>query len=140
MILTFTKNGIISITKASSTFGLLIGDRIKSLTFSQKSSCIKRVMSIFTITINPTYKQHWASQAFIEGGFPTILKKSEKGVECFYSVHNLPYSPKLIASQPFFLAKYCENRIPTNIISNPREESSRKLIIYLETHKSISNE
>lgn len=37
-LLTFTKNGIISITTATSTRGFVIGESIKSRTASQKSN------------------------------------------------------------------------------------------------------
>lgn len=110
-LLTLTKKGIINMTKASSTLGSSNGDKMKSFTFSQKSICMKSVMHVFTIAIRPTYKQHCAIQAFMDGGFP--------------------YSPKLIASQPFLLDKYWADLIPTNIISKPRDESSRKLMMYL---------
>lgn len=54
MTRTFTKNGTINITNANSTFGLLNGAKIKSLTPSQKSSCINSVIVVFTMIIKPT--------------------------------------------------------------------------------------
>lgn len=70
MLLTFTKNGIINITNASSTFGSGKGDRIKSFTFSQTSDCIIIVIEHFTITIKHTYKEHCVNHVLADGGFP----------------------------------------------------------------------
>lgn len=61
---------MMSITNANSTFGLFIGDKIKSLTFSQKSNCMNNVIVVLTITIKPRYKQHCASHALMDGGLP----------------------------------------------------------------------
>ena len=69
-ILTLIKNGIISITMTTSTFGFVTGERMKSRTSSQKSNWISTVMQIFTMTISNIYRQHCANHAFTEGGFP----------------------------------------------------------------------
>jgi len=48
------KNGMISITTTTSTFGFVTGERMKSRTSSQKSNWISTVMQIFTMTISNT--------------------------------------------------------------------------------------
>jgi len=82
-ILTLIKNGMISITMTTSTFGFVTGDKMKSRTSSQKSNWISTVMQIFTMTISNTYRQHCASHAFTDGGFPvnTHSQKAEKSTK-----------------------------------------------------------
>lgn len=59
-----------SITKITSTSGLVIGAKINSRTCFQNSNCIIIVIKILTIIINSIYKQHCASHAFVDAGLP----------------------------------------------------------------------
>lgn len=57
-----------------------MGDKMKSLTFSQKFNCINNVIRHFTITIKQTYKQHCVIQILPDGGLPkNILDEFENG-------------------------------------------------------------
>jgi hypothetical protein len=68
------KNGMMSITITTSTFGFMIGERMKSRTSSQKLNWMSRVIQIFTMTMSSTYRQHCASQAFTDGGLPVNIR------------------------------------------------------------------
>lgn len=70
ILLTLTKKGMINNTKANSISGLVIGERMNSLTLSQISSCMSNVMQALTTSIMNTYRQHCVNHAFIEGGLP----------------------------------------------------------------------
>lgn len=62
-------------TKANSRYSFVIGDNMRSRTFSQNENCINSVIIIFMVNMRNTYKPHWTSQMRADGGFPGKTKK-----------------------------------------------------------------
>lgn len=119
---------MISITKASSTFGLSNGDNIKSLTPSQKSICIKSIMHVFTIIIRHTYRTHCANQAFIEGGLPKC--KREQTNASFSILHSISYRIPRNLSLPihFFWISTETNVSQQKLSVNPSRSPKENLL------------